>query len=144
MVLLPNGEHISLIDLPGVYSLSPRSEDERITHDVLTGSFADTPKPNAILLILDSTNLGRQLMLAAPILDLGIPTLVVLNMADELKGRGGQLDLASLSDQLGTPVVLISARHGQGVEKVMHFLSNTFSAPKPLELPVLNLSLIHI
>src|ERR1700730_12957159 len=63
---LPDGRAVRLIDLPGVYSLQPRSEDEQIAYDVLTGNRADTPKPDAILLVLDTTNLARHLMLAAP------------------------------------------------------------------------------
>ena len=74
---------------PGVYSLEPRTEDERVTHDVLLGQMKDLPKPDAVLLILDSTNLARHLVLAAPVLSLGLPTLVVLNMADDLARRGG-------------------------------------------------------
>ena len=73
----------------------------------------DTARPEAILLVLDSTNLTRHLMLAAPILALGLPTLVILNMADDLRNRGGQIDLAALSEQLGAPVALVSARHGR-------------------------------
>src|SRR5512147_761172 len=92
---LPDGREIALIDLPGIYSLVPRSEDEQVAHDVLKGLRADTPRPDAVLLILDSTNLGRHLMLAAPVLALGIPTLVVLNMADDLRRRGGEIDLAA-------------------------------------------------
>ena len=90
---LPDGRAVRLIDLPGVYSLSPRSEDEQVAYDVLTGARPDTPKPEAILLVLDSTNLARHLMLAAPILALGVPTLIILNMADDLRSRGGKLDL---------------------------------------------------
>src|SRR5579862_545500 len=101
---LPDGREAWIIDLPGVYSLTPRSEDEQIAHDVLTGQRGDTPKPEAILLVLDSTNLGRHLMLAAPILALGVPTMVVLNMADDLRKRGGALNLAELSRDLGAPV----------------------------------------
>jgi ferrous iron transport protein B len=92
---LPDGRTVQLIDLPGVYSLSPRSEDEQVAHDVLTGKRSDTPKPEAVLLVLDSTNMGRHLMLAAPILSLGLPTLVILNMADDLRSRGGRVDLKS-------------------------------------------------
>src|SRR5438045_6148674 len=66
---------VTLIDLPGIYSLSPRSEDERVTHDVLTGRMPGVAHPHAVLLILDSTNLQRHLVLAAPILQLGLPTL---------------------------------------------------------------------
>src|SRR5262249_4854528 len=68
---LEDGRSVNIIDLPGVYSLSPRSEDEQVTYDVLTGRQPDTSKPDAILLILDSTNLVRHLMLAAPIVALG-------------------------------------------------------------------------
>ncbi|HEY1340385.1 MAG TPA: ferrous iron transporter B, partial [Bryobacteraceae bacterium] len=134
---LPDGRAIRLIDLPGVYSLTPRSEDEQIAHDVLTGERADTAKPEAILLVLDSTNLGRHLMLAAPILALGVPTLVVLNMADDLRRRGGKLELAKLSAQLGAPVALISARNDEGIDGIYDFLAGAMTKPAPMELPVL-------
>jgi len=133
---------ITLIDLPGVYSLNPRSEDEQVTHDVLKGEMQDAPKPDAVLLILDSTNLGRHLVLAAPILSLQLPTLVILNMADDLAHRGGTVDTAELASQLGAPVALISATKGDGVEKVFQFIVGTaggttsLAAPK-VELPVL-------
>ena len=84
---LPDGRETWIIDLPGVYSLSPRSEDEQIALDVLTGQRGDTPQPQAVLLVLDATNLARHLMLAAPILALGLPTLIILNMADDLRKR---------------------------------------------------------
>src|SRR5213596_1921213 len=63
-----DGRDVYLIDLPGVYSLEPRTEDERVTHDVLLGLMKDLPRPDAVLLILDSTNLARHLVLAAPVL----------------------------------------------------------------------------
>jgi ferrous iron transport protein B len=132
---------VFVVDLPGVYSLQPRTEDERVTHDVLAGTMKGLPKPDAVMLILDSTNLSRHLALAAPILSLGLPTLVILNMADDLHGRGGEVDAAELSNQLNTPVVLISASKGTGVEKVFEFLNGApqHLAPKPplLQLPVL-------
>ena len=109
---------MELIDLPGVYSLSPHSEDEQVAYDVLTGRRQDTAKPEAILLVLDSTNLSRHLMLAAPILALGLPTLIILNMADDLRSRGGTLDTKALSRELGAPVALVSARQGEGLEQV--------------------------
>jgi ferrous iron transport protein B len=134
---LPDGGAVHVIDLPGVYSLSPRSEDERVARDVLTGRRADTPKPEAILLVLDSTNLGRHLMLAAPILALGAPTLIVLNFADDLRSRGGHVDLKKLSAELGAPVALISARQGEGIDQVFKFLAGAMTKPAPRELPVL-------
>jgi ferrous iron transport protein B len=141
-----DGDHeVYLVDLPGVYSLTPRTEDERVTHDVLGGAMKDMPKPDAVLLILDSTNLSRHLVLAAPVLSLGLPTLVILNMADDLDARGGEVDSAELAMQLGSPVALVSAAKGIGIEKVMQFLAGTTQgAParngggKPLmELPVI-------
>lgn len=129
---------VTLVDLPGVYSLDPRSEDEQVTHDVLHGTMIDLPKPDAILLILDATSLARHLMLAAPVLSLGIPTLVILNMSDDLTRRGGSVDPEQLAQKLGAPVVLASAVHGTGMEAVRNFLSKTIPQPVRIELPVLN------
>src|SRR5271169_211201 len=138
--LEPNRE-VFVVDLPGVYSLHPRTEDERVTHDVLLGEMKDLPRPEAILLILDSTNLSRHLVLAAPVLSLGLPTLVILNMADDLKSRGGELNVAELAMQLGSPVALVSAAKGTGVEKIFQFLSGATlgAAPKAplIQLPVI-------
>jgi ferrous iron transport protein B len=134
---LPDGRTLSVIDLPGIYSLNPRSEDEQVAYDVLHGKRAETAQPEAVLLVLDSTNLGRHLMLAAPILALGVPTLIILNMADDLRNRGGDLDLTALAAQLGAPVALVSARSGEGFEKVFDFLVGTMPKPKPMELPIL-------
>jgi ferrous iron transport protein B len=137
IAVLRDGREVPLIDLPGLYSLSPRSEDEQIAYDVLTGNRGDVGKPQAVLLVLDSTNLARHLMLAAPILALGIPTLIILNLADDLRRRGGHVDLAELSAQLGAPVALISARQGEGIEQVFEFLAGALPRPAPKELPIL-------
>ncbi len=134
---------LDLVDLPGVYSLAPRSEDEQVTHDVLMGTMPGVAKPDAILLILDGTNLGRHLVLAAPILSLGLPTLVILNMVDDLRSRGGEIDDKALAAQLGAPVALISAFTGEGVEQVTWFLTGVLNGTARrrtalVELPVLN------
>lgn len=136
IVELSGGRTIQVIDLPGVYSLTPRSEDERVARDVLKGVHPIAPQPEAVLLVLDSTNLARHLMLAAPVLALGIPTLVVLNMADDLRSRGGHLDINELSARLGAPVALISARQGEGIERVIEFLDSAAPRPQPRLLPV--------
>ncbi len=128
---------VFVIDLPGVYSLDPRSEDERVTHDVLHGQMPGVARPEAILLILDVTNLARHLALAAPILSLGLPTLVVLNMADDLRGRGGKVDVDELATHIGAPVTLISAARGEGVDTVFKFLAGRVAVPAPVELPVI-------
>ena len=134
---LPDGRAVEIVDLPGIYSLSPRSEDEQVAYDVLNGKREDTAKPGAVLLVLDSTNLSRHLMLAAPILALGLPTLIILNMADDLAAREGKVDVKKLSEQLGAPVALISARAGMGVDRVFDFLVGTMPKPQPKLLPVL-------
>src|ERR1022692_4486645 len=77
-------------------------------------------------------------MLAAPILALGLPTLVILNMADDLRSRGGQLDLRKLSGELGAPVTLITARDGEGIDEVFDFLAGAMAKPQPTLLPVLH------
>jgi ferrous iron transport protein B len=77
-------------------------------------------------------------MLAAPILALGLPTLVILNMADDLRSRQGKLDLRKLSHELGAPVTLVSARAGEGVTEVFDFLQGAMAKPMPTLLPVLH------
>jgi ferrous iron transport protein B len=128
---------VELVDLPGIYSLSPRSEDEQVSFDVLNGRMDGLRRPDAILLILDSTNLSRHLTLAAPILALGLPTLILLNMADDLRARDGHVDADALSKSLGAPVALISASKGEGIEAVERFLARGIAVPKPIQLPVL-------
>ncbi|MBV8864958.1 MAG: ferrous iron transporter B, partial [Acidobacteriaceae bacterium] len=139
---LKDQHEVFLVDLPGVYSLHPRAEDEQVTHDVLKGARADFPKPDAVILILDSTNLGRHLILAAPILDLGLPTLILLNMADDLAVRGGKVDISALSAELNCTVALISATKGTGVDRIQQFLIGTAvrlnMPPAKIELPVLH------
>ncbi len=135
---LENGVEVTLVDLPGIYSLTPRSEDEQVARDVLTGRMPGMPRPDGILLILDSTNLGRHLMLAAPILALELPTMVVLNMADDLRNRGGEVDTEALGKQLGAPVVLASAFRNEGLEPVWRFLAERGAAPAPMKLPALH------
>jgi ferrous iron transport protein B len=136
---MEDAAELDIIDLPGVYSLTPRSEDEQVTHDVLMGRMEGVPKPDTILLILDVTNLGRHLVLAAPILALGLPTLIVLNMADELEKRGGDVEAEALAQRLGAPVALISAASGEGYDTVLQFLRGRIAVPRPMELlPVLS------
>src|SRR5580698_3286511 len=130
---------LTLIDLPGIYSLNTQSEDARVAVDVLHGKMPGAPSPDAVLLVLDSLHLQRQLMLAAPILSLGLPTLVLLNMSDLMETRGGEVDTLALAQELGVPVAKISASRGTGLDSIKHFLDKK-SQPIPqtprLELPV--------
>ncbi len=116
-------DDLTLIDLPGVYSLTPYSEDARVAVDVLKGKMPGTPKPDAVILVLDSLHLTRQLMLAAPVLALGLPTLVLLNMSDLMESRGGKIDPLKLARELGAPVAQISAVRGTGLDAVPVFLN---------------------
>jgi ferrous iron transport protein B len=138
---LKGHQEVFLVDLPGVYSLHPRAEDEQVTHDVLKGERGDFPRPDAVILILDVTNLGRNLVLAAPILSLSLPTLILLNMADDLNLRGGKVDVTALAAELNTPVALISASKGTGIDRIQQFLLGTAvrvnAPPARIELPVL-------
>jgi ferrous iron transport protein B len=116
-------EDLTLIDLPGIYSLTPYSEDARVAVDVLRGRMPGTPKPDAVLLVLDSLHLTRQLMLAMPVLAVGLPTLVLLNMTDLMDARGGHIDPLKLARELGAPVAQISAVNSAGLDAVSLFLN---------------------
>jgi ferrous iron transport protein B len=136
-------DDLTLIDLPGIYSLDPYSEDARVSIDVLEGHMPGTPKPDAVLLVLDSLHLTRQLMLAAPVLALGLPTMVLLNMSDLMDARGGAVDPLLLAQELQAPVALVSATKGTGMDAIQIFLnrqSNKLTGKpehQPLMLPVL-------
>lgn len=135
---------LTLIDLPGIYGLDSYSEDARVAVEVLHGEMPGTPAPDAILLVLDSLQLRRQLMLAAPVLALGLPTLVLLNMSDLMEARGGRVDTLALAQELGVPVAKISATRGVGLDAVTHFLNRKAEPEKlvataagKIELPVM-------
>ena len=132
---------LTLIDLPGIYGLDTYSEDARVAVEVLHGEMPGTPVPDAILLVLDSLHLRRQLMLAAPVLALGLPTLVLLNMSDLMEARGGHIDTLALAKELGVPVAKISATRGTGLDSINHFLNRKAEPDAPpsvlkIELPV--------
>jgi ferrous iron transport protein B len=132
---------LTLIDLPGIYSLATYSEDARVAVEVLTGKMRGVPKPDCVLLVLDATHLNRQLMLAAPVFSIGLPTLVLLNMSDQLEARGGKIDTLALARELGHPVALISAAQGKGLDAIPDFLlragSRLDDGLRPVQLPVL-------
>jgi len=132
------GNDVALIDLPGIYGLSPRSEDERVTISVLNGDMPGMSQPDAVILVLDSTRLNQHLVLAARVISTGLPTLVVLNMADELRKQSGHVDVLALAQQLGTPVALVAASTGDGIDAVTNFIAADHTLPAPTSLPVLN------
>jgi len=136
-VRMAAGHAVQLVDLPGTYSLSPVSEDEAIVLRALRGEERGVPRPDALLLVLDVTNLARGLTLAAPVLALGLPTLVILNMADALERGGGRVDVQDLARHLGATVVLTSASRGDGLDTVRRFLAGALAVPARVELPVI-------
>jgi len=135
-VMAVGDQEITIVDLPGVYSLNPYSEDERVAVNVLNGTMDGMPRPEAVLLVLDATNLTRHLSLAAPVIALGLPTLALLNMGDLLTKRSGSIDAVKLAGDLGIPVAIVSATMGTGLDAVGRFLQQTDS-PAHTTLPIL-------
>lgn len=124
VVRLPDDRAVDLVDLPGVNGFSARTLDEKVTRDVLEGRVEGIRSPDALVLIVDSTRLETQLMLVEPILELDLPTLLVLNMADELDERGGRVLDDVLGAHLGVEVARTNARAGAGLDEVHRFLSD--------------------
>lgn len=132
-VRLSDHKVLDLVDLPGVNGFSARTLDERVTRDVLEGRVEGIRSPDALVLIVDSTRLENQLMLVEPVLELKLPTLLVLNMSDELEERGGRIDDVVLAARLGVEVVRTSARAGVGIEAVRDFLAAVSVVDSALE-----------
>lgn len=105
----------TVVDLPGIYSLRPYTSEE-----IVTRNFILNQKPDCIINIVDATNLERNLYLTLQLLALQVPTVLALNMMDELTGNGGSVDTALLSQLIGVPVVPICAANGEGVEDLVH------------------------
>ncbi|HOR27152.1 MAG TPA: ferrous iron transporter B [Candidatus Sumerlaeota bacterium] len=112
------GESVRLIDMPGLYSLSAASSEERAALDGLLGLAPEHPAPTALILLLDSTNLERNLFLASQVLELGLPTVIALNMVDLAQRLGLRIKVAELSRELGCPVVPVVAKTGRGVDEL--------------------------
>jgi ferrous iron transport protein B len=118
-----------LIDLPGTYSLAPRSPDEMVAVDVLLGRQSDSPRPDVVLCIVDATNLERNLYLVSQILELGLPVVLALNMSDLAAARGLTIDAEALSKRLKLPVISVQANKGIGVAKLRDALATAAALP---------------
>jgi ferrous iron transport protein B len=112
------GHRWALVDLPGTYSLAPHSPDEMVVVDILLGRRSDVPPCDAILCIVDASNLERNLYLVSQVLELGLPTVIALNMIDIAKARGLTIDAAELSRRLGIPVVPLQANKRRGLNEL--------------------------
>lgn len=113
-----DGRSIHLIDLPGTYSLSPRSLDELLTVDVLLGRQADVGAIDGIICIASAVNLERQLYLLSQLLECGLPVVLVLNMWDTAQARELKIDVARLSEELGIPVITTAAHRRRGITEL--------------------------
>ena len=123
-LMLESGKNIRILDLPGAYSLYPRSLDERVTCNVLLGRAEGEKRPDLVVCILSASNLRRNLRLVLAAKRLGLPCLVVLNMLDIAKRQGLQIDTAALSHELGLPVLTSIGIQANGADDLKSFLSN--------------------
>lgn len=118
------GRALRLLDLPGAYSLVPRSPDERVTRDVLAGTASGEKRPDLVLAVVDATQLRRQLRLVLAALRQGLPVVVLLNMVDRAERLGVAVDSARLAAELGVPVVPTVAIQGQGTDELRRLLDD--------------------
>jgi len=133
-----DGTDVRLLDVPGTYSLTARSLDEAIAAAALLGHHSGERKPDAIIVVVDATNVERGLYLISQVLELGIPTVIALNMYDLAQRRGVRLAYQKLSSMLGVPVVPLVAHRGEGLPNLKAALVNVLGAPPPrppFELP---------
>ncbi|MGN6817037.1 MAG: ferrous iron transporter B [Sphingomonas sp.] len=120
---LPDGRPVELLDLPGTYSLEPSSPDERVTRDVVTGAQAGERLPDAIVVVVDASNLDNHLRFTLQLIALGLPVVVALNMIDLAERDGLKLDPAALSRELGVPVVATVAVRKRGIDELKETLA---------------------
>ena len=117
--VIKNTEH-QVVDLPGIYSIRPYSQEEIVTRDFLLKE-----KPDAIINIVDATNMERNLYLSLQLLTLRVPMVIALNMMDELHGNGGSVNVQKMMEALGVPVVPISAAKKQGISELTETIIET-------------------
>jgi ferrous iron transport protein B len=131
---LGDGQKVELVDLPGLYSLAAASPDEQVVIDALSGNIAGDRRPDAVVLVVDATNLLRNLFLASQVAELGRPVVIVLNQADIAKEQGLRIDAELLSRRLGgVPVVLSSAWKGEGILDVRRAIASAVAKQAPVK-----------
>ncbi len=128
---LASGKTVRVLDLPGTYSLHPRSPDERVTCDVLLGQAIGEKRPDLVVCVVDATNLRRSLRLVLGVKRMGLPCVVALNMADLAASRGIVIDSQALSRELGVPVVSTVAIEGEGDAALRELLGRSEAWEKP-------------
>ena len=120
---LTKGKSATIIDLPGTYSINPNSLDENIVLNTLLNA-AHTDFPDVIVVVAEIENIKRNLLLFSQVKDLGIPTILVINMSDVMKKRGIEINLALLKKELGAEVILVSARKRHGIDEIKNAILN--------------------
>ena len=122
---------VRLLDLPGTYSLTPQSPDEAVALDVIQGRAREVPPPDVIVIVVDATNLERNLFFATQILELGRPAVIALNRMDRVAAEGTRIDVPELIHELGAVVIPVSATRGDGIERLRHAIACAPSLPPP-------------
>ena len=117
---------VRIVDLPGIYSLSPYSPEEIVSREYLIGE-----RPDVVVNLVDATNLERNLYLTTQILTLGLPVVIALNMMDVVEKNGDKIDVAKLSEQLGCPIVGISALRNRGTQELMEAVKAAAASKQP-------------
>ena len=112
--ILKKHKTVTVVDLPGIYSLSPYTSEEVVTRDFLIKS-----KPDGIINIVDATNIERNLYLTLQVMELNIPMVIALNMMDEVRSNGHTIQIEKLSEVLGVPVIPISASKNEGIDELV-------------------------
>ena len=127
----PDGQHVTVLDLPGSYSLSAGSPDEQIALDVLLGRDKDRWRPDVVLVVMDAVHIDRNLFLASQVIELGVPVVVALNQFDVAEIEGVAIDVPELIHELGVPVVPTIAKRSEGIEPLKRALFIAASLPAP-------------
>ncbi len=125
----PSACPVTILDLPGTYSLSPQSLDEQIARDVLFSRLADVGHPDVVVLVVDASNLERNLYYATQVIELGYPTILAVNMLDVAKSHGMEIDLNRLARELGVVVVPLVASEKQGIRELRERIIELASQP---------------
>ncbi len=129
-LMLADGRPVELVDLPGAYSLEPASPDEAVTRDVLLGRQKGERKPDALIIVVDASNLDNHLRFALQLIELGHPTVIALNMIDLAKRDGLELDPRRLEEELGVPVIETVAVRRSGIGDLQAALDDMLAAPR--------------
>ncbi len=132
---LKGAEGITILDLPGTYSLSPKSLDEEVSGDILFHRLDDVPAPSLVVVVVDASNLERNLYYATQVIELGYPTILGLNMTDVAEQNGHTVNAAALAKELGVPVLPLIASAGEGVTELSQHIAATLGRRRGDEPP---------